>query len=95
MHNSCEAYNFSSPYENLIFLIFFLFFQAPAAHPKSTVHERPHQHHRIVPSGEGVSFDAPSARGPSRSDPQIVAGRLASPLDLLTRCWLPSGELSY
>ena len=45
-------------------------------------------------SGEGTYFKVPPARDPSSSQPQIIAGRLVAPPDLLTRCWLPLGELS-
>ena len=36
----------------------------------------------------------PSARASSSSSSHVVAGRLAVTPDLLTRCWMPPGELS-
>ena len=60
--------------------------------------ERPPQHPRIVLSDEGTSSRAPLVRAgvPSTgtSAPQVVGGRLTFNPDLLTRCWMPPGELS-
>ena len=68
--------------------------RAPSFHVRPTALKRPPQNPHTEQRGEGTSSNAPPTRGPSGSDSNALAGRLAAPPDLLTRCWLPSSELS-
>ena len=70
--------------------------RAPAPHPRPSTLERPQQRSHTVLVGESTSTGVPqSTSGPSSSSSQAVLGRLAYPPNLMTRCWMPSGELSH